>query len=237
RQSLDLDAKVAMSVVRIRQWYDHWDGLVYVAFSGGLDSTVLKHIVESVYPDVPSAFCDTTLEFPEIRRFVKSCGNVTVIRPKMTFADVIERYGYPVVNKTVAQYIEEVKRAKGETATKDDETETHSKEQLETRAAHSKWLAFGEGSMSELEIRSLSQDKNDEGGYLSPDEVFVNQLIQKVDDAVFMRQFGTTHTLTNADSIAVGDSFRIGIRRDIDDGDDTATGDFALTGIELQDDG
>ena len=46
-----------------------------------------------------------------------------------------------------------------------------------------------------------------------------------------------TITLTNADSVAVGDQVRIGIRRDTDDGDDTATGDFCLTSAELQDDG
>ncbi len=44
-------------------------------------------------------------------------------------------------------------------------------------------------------------------------------------------------TLTNADSVAVGDSFRIGIRRDIDDGDDTATGDFCLYAVEIADGG
>lgn len=44
-------------------------------------------------------------------------------------------------------------------------------------------------------------------------------------------------TLTNADSVAVGDQVRIGVRRDIDDADDTATADFCLTGFELQDDG
>ena len=44
-------------------------------------------------------------------------------------------------------------------------------------------------------------------------------------------------TLTNADSIAVGDSFRLGIRRDTDDGDDTATGDFCITAVEIADDG
>lgn len=42
--------------------------------------------------------------------------------------------------------------------------------------------------------------------------------------------------LTNDDGLAVGDAFRIGIRRDTDDGDDTATGDFGFYGLELADD-
>lgn len=43
--------------------------------------------------------------------------------------------------------------------------------------------------------------------------------------------------LTNADSVAVGDSVRIGVRRDVDEADDVASGDFCITFIELQDDG
>ena len=39
RQSLSLRAKVAMSERRIREWHDHYQGDVYVAFSGGKDST------------------------------------------------------------------------------------------------------------------------------------------------------------------------------------------------------
>lgn len=117
-QSLPLDAKIIMTQERIRQWYDHWDGNVYVSFSGGKDSTVLKHIVDGMYADVPSVFVNTGLEFPEIQRFVNDiksgkyeCFNtdVEVLRPAMRFDDVIKRYGYPVVSKEVAQIIYEVR--------------------------------------------------------------------------------------------------------------------------------
>lgn len=59
-----------MTKERVRQWYEHWNGMVYVSFSGGKDSTVLKHIVDSMYYDVPALFVDTGLEYPEIRKFV-----------------------------------------------------------------------------------------------------------------------------------------------------------------------
>lgn len=46
-QSLPLEAKIKMSQQRILEWYEKFDGAVYVSFSGGKDSTVLKHLVET----------------------------------------------------------------------------------------------------------------------------------------------------------------------------------------------
>lgn len=104
-QSLPLTAKIRMTQRRIREWYDHWDGQVYVSFSGGKDSTVLKHIVDSMYDDVPSVFVNTGLEYPEIQRFAKDQKNVIVLRPEMRFDEVLRRYGYPVISKNIAEKI------------------------------------------------------------------------------------------------------------------------------------
>ena len=71
-QSLPLEAKIIMTQQRIRQWCDHWEGQVCVSFSGGKDSTVLKHIVDSMYDDIPAVFVNTGLEYPEIQQFVRS---------------------------------------------------------------------------------------------------------------------------------------------------------------------
>lgn len=40
-QSLPLRLKIMLTQQRIQDWYDHWNGQVYVSFSGGKDSTVL----------------------------------------------------------------------------------------------------------------------------------------------------------------------------------------------------
>lgn len=112
-QSLPLEAKIMMSKRRIRDWYEYWDGMVYVSFSGGKDSTVLKHLVENtpgVY-DVPSLFVNTGLEYPEIQKFAMSQPNVTTVRPEMRFDEVIKKYGYPVVSKETSKAVQYAKKA------------------------------------------------------------------------------------------------------------------------------
>ena len=75
-----------------------------VSFSGGKDSTVLKHLVDSMYDDVPALFVNTGLEYPEIQKFAMSQKNVVTVRPKMRFDEVLKKYGYPVISKRVAGY-------------------------------------------------------------------------------------------------------------------------------------
>jgi 3'-phosphoadenosine 5'-phosphosulfate sulfotransferase (PAPS reductase)/FAD synthetase len=113
-QSLPLELKIQKSLLRIQEWYEYWNGDVYVSISGGKDSTVLLHLVRTIYPDVRAIFVDTGLEFPENREFVKTLDNVIWIRPKKTFKEIIEKYGYPVISKEQAQYIREYRQSKSE---------------------------------------------------------------------------------------------------------------------------
>jgi 3'-phosphoadenosine 5'-phosphosulfate sulfotransferase (PAPS reductase)/FAD synthetase len=105
KQSLPLHQKVILSEKAIRDFYEGVNGKVYVAFSGGKDSTVLLDIVRSIYPDTPAIFCDTGLEYPEIKAFVKSIDNVTTIKPKISFKQVLETEGYPIISKQIAYQI------------------------------------------------------------------------------------------------------------------------------------
>ncbi len=108
RQGLPLECKVNLSLSRIKHWYEQWDGQVYVAFSGGKDSTVLLHLVRSLYKNVPAVFVDTGLEYPEIREFVKTIENVTWLKPAKNFKQVIEHYGFPVISKSVADAVRRI---------------------------------------------------------------------------------------------------------------------------------
>ena len=104
-KSLPLHVKILKSQQRIKEWYEYYNGEVYVSFSGGKDSTVLLHLARSVYPDIKAVFCDTGLEFPEIKEFVKSIDNVEIIRPEISFRNVLDKHGYPIISKEVAEAV------------------------------------------------------------------------------------------------------------------------------------
>lgn len=102
-QSLPLEAKVILTKQRIKEWYDHFNGDVYVSFSGGKDSTVLAHIIREMYGDsIPLVFSNTGLEYPEIQAFARKMG-AEFVYPKLSFSEVISKHGYPVISKEVAE--------------------------------------------------------------------------------------------------------------------------------------
>lgn len=109
-QAWPLERKIRVSQLRIMEWYQHWGGKVYVSFSGGKDSTVLLDLARRVYPDIEAVFVDTGLEYPEVRKFALSKGNVKKLKPEMRFDEVIEKYGYPVVSKEVSEAVEEARK-------------------------------------------------------------------------------------------------------------------------------
>ena len=119
-QALPLDIKIKMTQRRIRDWYTYWGGAVYVSFSGGKDSTVLAYICARLCKlmNIPLylVFVNTGLEYPEIQKHVKFFAqwlrdkyeievNLEILRPKMRFDEVIKKYGYPIISKSVSECV------------------------------------------------------------------------------------------------------------------------------------
>lgn len=106
RRALPLDAKIEISLARIRDWYAAWGGDVSVSYSGGKDSTLLLWLVRQVYPEIPAVFCHTGLEYPEVVRTVLDTPNHVILRPALRFGEVIRRYGWPIASKKIARGID-----------------------------------------------------------------------------------------------------------------------------------
>lgn len=114
-QALPLEVKVEKTKLRIREWVDNYgEDKVYISFSGGKDSTVLLHIAREVYPNIKAVFSNTGLEYPKINEFVKLFKNLDVVKPKMTFIEVVRKYGYPIISKENSLYIHQMQMLQSE---------------------------------------------------------------------------------------------------------------------------
>lgn len=113
KQNLPLAEKVKLSLELIQDWYESWGGMVSISYSGGKDSEVLKHLVRSIYPEIPAVFAHTGLEYPEVVRQVMNTENHVVLRPKMPFRRVVSEYGWPIGSKKIARGVSIVRNPTG----------------------------------------------------------------------------------------------------------------------------
>lgn len=114
KQSYPLDMKIEFTKKAIEEYVAQYgfDG-VYVSFSGGKDSTVLLHIIYSMYgSSIQSVFSNTKNEFDSVVNHVNNCKkwykNIITILPSDNIETVIENYGYPVVSKKVSRMLSDI---------------------------------------------------------------------------------------------------------------------------------
>lgn len=125
---MPFEMKPGFSMYRVKEWYDYWYGMIYISFSGGLDSTVLAHVVCEAYRKyklrgtIPLVFSDTGLEYPEIRDFVNVYVDwlksqfteldirLDIVRPKHSFKWVCENKGFPLISKDTASKVRKLRK-------------------------------------------------------------------------------------------------------------------------------
>ena len=109
RQRWPLYQKIDHTLGVIDQFISRMDGKVYLAFSGGKDSTVLMHLCEMLKPDILCIFVNTGCEYPSIVRFVRKMQadghNVRIITPKIKPKEVWAKYGFPLISKKTSHHI------------------------------------------------------------------------------------------------------------------------------------
>lgn len=133
-RSWTLERKIQVTQTRLIEWKARFNGKIYISFSGGKDSTVLADLTAWIYAvdrkmngdaDPPTlVFVNTGMEYAENQRFTKEFAewlrttyeipvDLVPLAPEMTFPQVLEEYGYPVISKEVAKVIYYAKRGKG----------------------------------------------------------------------------------------------------------------------------
>ena len=111
-QAAPLSVKIALTKRRIFDWIQTFgtDG-VYISFSGGKDSTVLMDIIRNdMGYDIPAVFVDVPTQYPELKEFVKRWDNVEILKSKMSFMQVCEKYGFPLISKEVSECVFEARK-------------------------------------------------------------------------------------------------------------------------------
>ena len=85
--------KVAIAIDRLKA-FEPEEGY-YLAFSGGKDSVVIKALADMAGVKYDAHYSLTTVDPPELVRFIKTFKDVTIDKPKETMWRLIERMGIP----------------------------------------------------------------------------------------------------------------------------------------------
>jgi len=104
-QNWPLLKKIQVTQAKIIEWYHRFDGKINISVSGGKDSAVLTDLARRCFPDIEAVYVNTGLDYPEVRKFAMDMPNVTVLKPKMRFDEVVREYGWCYPSKDVAKAI------------------------------------------------------------------------------------------------------------------------------------
>jgi len=137
RQSLSLGEKISHTLETYIDYFEVYKGNVYLSFSGGKDSQILGDLIDKLhdgkldiylkfeylylknYLKINSdnkpvrVFCDTGLEFPEIRSHVKKFENTVWLKPKRLWTDVVINVGFLIGSKKTSRMISDIRNPTG----------------------------------------------------------------------------------------------------------------------------
>ena len=67
----------------------------------------LGHIIREVcgYKNIPFVFVDVPTQYPELKKFAQTFDNLVILKPKISFAEVCKKYGFPMISKEVSNCV------------------------------------------------------------------------------------------------------------------------------------
>lgn len=115
-QSMSMSQKVQTTIAKILEFWTNTEGNCYLSCSGGADSMVLHDICDRMYQNgiIPTpikvVFDDTGLEEPTVKATAMAIPNVQIVKPKMSFYEVLTRKGYPIISKEVSECVDQARK-------------------------------------------------------------------------------------------------------------------------------
>ena len=70
--NLTFEQKIIAAENVIHKAYEKENGNLFISFSGGKDSTILRHIALKLYPNLKVVFSNTTNELAEVLKYIKT---------------------------------------------------------------------------------------------------------------------------------------------------------------------
>jgi 3'-phosphoadenosine 5'-phosphosulfate sulfotransferase (PAPS reductase)/FAD synthetase len=111
--NLTFEQKIIAAENVIHKAYEKENGNLFISFSGGKDSTILRHIALKLYPNLKVVFSNTTNELAEVLKYIKTFPNIITVTPNLNFKEVVQKHGFPLVSKEVSQKVNDLKRTNG----------------------------------------------------------------------------------------------------------------------------
>ena len=113
----DYNLHITQAKKRITDLCYKTTGDVYVSFSGGKDSTIILELLKQcgLEGQVKAVFCDTGIELKATKDVVQWVSenwykNVEIIKPEISFAEIMKKYGKPALSKIKARTIGQCQR-------------------------------------------------------------------------------------------------------------------------------
>ena len=53
----------------------------------------------------PFVLVDVPTQYPELKKFAQTFDNLVILKPKISFAEVCEKYGFPMIGKEVSNCV------------------------------------------------------------------------------------------------------------------------------------
>ena len=62
------------------------------------------------YKDIPLVFVDVPTQYPELKQFAMTFDNLEILKPRISFAEVCSKYGFPLFSKEISSTVYEARK-------------------------------------------------------------------------------------------------------------------------------